>query len=608
LWFSTPAFPLGESPLLAEKVSLGTLSPVADRLPESPLVVTPIERVGKYGGTWRRLAVNVYDLALTDRLGYEPLVRWDLTGQGVVPGLAESWKILDGGRTYRFHLRKGMRWSDGEPFTSEDFMYYYEGELLNSELTPVFPAWLILDGARVVMAAPDATTIEFRFAKPYGIFLERIAYQGSMMLTPKHYLRQFHPGYSAKEEVESRMKEAGLQLWFQLYARKRNLNENPDLPTLCPFKVTVPLPASRVIAERNPFYWKVDTAGNQLPYIDRIAYTMVQNREIGNFKAMTGDVDFQDRFMDSANFTLFMENRQKGKYHVLKDDDPLTTVIYLNQSSKDPAKRALLQDRRFRIALSVSVNREELVDLIYAGLATPSHGVASPYDPYYLPEYDEMYINYDPERANQLLDEVGLVRGSDGMRCWPDGKPFREILDCFPSELGTGADQWQLVADYWREVGLDFTVKLDTATLSLLKVRNGNTDFWAYATIGMHWLVDPLWYVPWSESSYFAPLFGKFRETAGKQGEKPPDPLQHLVDAYEELRSVVDDEERKTELARSILNQWADECYTIGIVRQKQLAIVSDRFHNVPEHIIHDYRMMTPGYIGIEQFYLDDEP
>jgi peptide/nickel transport system substrate-binding protein len=596
-----------EAPMLSERTIRGGLPPVEQRLPDNPLVVQPVERIGTYGGTWRRLAVNTFDIALNDRLGYESLVVWQRNGKDIAPGLAERWDILDEGKTYRFHLRRGLKWSDGVPFTSEDLMYFYEGELLNLEITPVFPSWLVLENQQAILSAPDPHTIEFHFAKPYGIFLGRLAYLGSSILAPKHYLSQFHPAFAKPADLKKRLADSGMNLWFQLYGRLRNLNENPDLPTLCPFQVKAPPPASRVVAERNPFYWKVDPAGNQLPYIDRIAYTMVQNREIGNFKAMTGAVDFQARFIDSANYTLFMENHEKGGYRVLKDDDPLTTVIYLNQSSKDPVKRKVLQDRRFRIALSTAINREELADLIYSGLAKPARGVVSPYDPYYRAEYDQMYMEYDPARANRLLDEAGLARDASGLRHWPDGRPFREILDCFPSEVGTGSDQWQLVADYWREVGLDFTIKLDTAALSLLKVRNGNTDFWAYATIGIHWTIDPLWYVPFSESSYFAPLFGRYQETFGRSGEKPPPEFQQLADWYDELRSTVNDEGRKGVLAHKILDQWAEECYTIGIVRQQQLTIVSNHFHNCPEHIIHDYRLKTPGYLGIEQFFMEGE-
>jgi len=594
--------------VLAAQVARGDLPPVEERLPQSPVVVEPVESIGRYGGDWRRLAVSLNDILMTTRLGYEPVVRWDRTGRKVVPGLAERWEVLDAGRRFVFHLRKGLKWSDGHPLTSEDFVFYYEDILDNKEIAPIFPSWLTAGGAPVKVTAPDPYTVEYRFSAPYGMFLEMLAFTGSI-LAPKHYLKQFLPRYVAKAELERSAKQQGYDFWTGPFHRAADQNQNPDCPTWRPFKLVNAPPATRVVAERNPYYWKVDPAGNQLPYIDRITYMFVQNSEIVTIKAMAGEVDFQARRVDASNYPLFMANRARGGYRVLRDLNPGAVVLHLNQNSKDPTMRKLLQDRRFRIALSVAINREELIDLLYTGMAAPSRGIASEHDPYYLPEFDEKYLAYDPERANALLDELGLSRGEDGIRRLPDGRPFRQILNVFPSESGTSADLWQLVVEYFREVGLDFVLKIDAHSLSYLQVTNGSSDFWAYATAGVHWALDPHWYVPVSGHSYFCPLYGRYVRSGGKDklGEKPPPEFQRLVDWHNELCAVVDDQDRKLELGRSILRQWADECYTIGICRQELLTIVSNRFKNVPDHIIHDWRIATPGYIGIEQFYLTEE-
>ena len=594
-----------EAPMLAERVAAGQLPPVAERMPKRPAVVEPIDEIGQYGGTWNRLAVGTGDFSLTSRLGYEPLVRWDQSGRKLIPGVAESWEILDGGRTYVFHLREGMRWSDGHPFTSEDLIFYYEDILQDPELTPVFPTWLSMDGQPCTITAPGPHEVEFRFAKPYGIFLEQMAFRGPLVLFPKHYLRQFHTKYTPLEDIMVVAKERGFSFWHELFARRSSALENPNLPTLKPFVLRTEPPAMRVVAERNPYYWKTDPEGNQLPYIDAISFVMVDNAEILNFKAMTGEVDFQARRIDTANYPVFMENRERGGFRVMRDLGPGGIVVYVNQHSRDEELRPLLQDRRFRVALSTAVNRAELIDLIYSGMAAPYRGVASPFDPYYLPEFNEKYIEYDPETANRLLDELGLVRGRSGLRRLPSGARCRQILNVFPSEAGTNMEMWQLVAEYWREVGLEFVVKTDAPTLSQMQVANGNSDFWAYLNAGMHWVVDPVWFVPWFNSSYFAPLYGRYRQTHGKGGVKPPEEYQRLVDWYLELRGVVNDDAHKLELGQRILRQWSDECYTIGICRSELLTIVSDRFRNVPDTLIHSYRLMTPGYLSIEQFYLD---
>ncbi len=593
--------------MLAERVAAGELPPVAERLPDEPAVVTPVESIGQYGGTWRRVAIRRFDLGMSGRMGYEAPLRWGATGKELMPGVAKSWELRDGGHTTVLKLRRGMRWSDGAPLTGEDILYYVNDVLTNRDIWPVFPGFLKIGGERVTVSAPDPYTVEFRFAKPYGMFPAMLAHRGIELLQPKHYAKQFHPKYTPMDELERKADQAGHEHWSQLYLAKVQFghDDNPDLPTVKPFVVKVPPPATRAICERNPYYWKVDPEGNQLPYIDRVAYAMVQSPEIANFKAMTGDVDFQSRYIDSANYPLFMANRQENDYQVRRDLMPGGVCVYVNPHSHDEDLRPILADRRFRIALSLAIDRDELIDLIYSGMAKPSRAVASEYDPHYLPEF-ERYLEYDPEGAGRLLDEVGLRRGRGGMRYQPDGRPFRQIVNCYPAETGVSTDMWQLVVDYWREVGLHFVVKLDARGYSELQVMNGNTNFFAYSTAGMHWAINPVWYVPWSERSFFAPLYGKYHSTGGTGGVKPPPEYQRLIDWYLDMLSAPA-EQRRLELGRKILRQWSEQCYTIGIVRRQTLTIISNRFRNVPDRIIQSYRLMTPGYMNIEQFYIEQE-
>ncbi len=232
-----PAEAYQEAPMLAARVAERTLAPVDERLPDEPVVVEPVRSMGKYGGTWRRIAIARFDIGMASRLGYEPLVRWDRTGVRVMPGVASRWEIRDGGRTYVFHLRKGMRWSDGEPFTSADLRFLYEDVLLNRELSPVFPDWLTIGGEPGVIAGPAPDVVEFRFAQPYGVFLEMLAYRGAGLLKPKHYLKRYHPRYTEPKALQAEIEARGLDHWFQLYWRKSDPDENPDLPTLNPWTI-----------------------------------------------------------------------------------------------------------------------------------------------------------------------------------------------------------------------------------------------------------------------------------------------------------------------------------------------------------------------------------
>ncbi len=593
--------------MLAERVARGELPPVDQRLPENPAIVEPVESIGTYGGTWRRAAMGGLDTMLTTRMGYDPPLRWDRTGKKVVPGLAERWEMLDEGRTYVLNLRKGLKWSDGHPLTAEDFIFTYEDVLLNKEITPLFPAWLKVGGEPVRVTAPNPYTLVYEFAASYGIFPQAMAFSGCAgLLLPKHYMAQFHPKYAGLKTVEQLAKSEGLGLWGEIFLKRADYSFNPELPNWRPFVLTVPPPATRVVAERNPYYWKVDPAGNQLPYIDRVAFTDVSNNELITIKALNGELDFQARRIDPTNYSLFMENRARGGYRVAQNPDTETLTLFINNYSKDPEIRPLLQNRDFRIALSLAINRDEINFLLFDGMAEPALGIACPYDPYYLPEFDKKYLEYDPVRANALLDKAGLVRGSNGMRCLPGGEPFRQTLNLYPSETGAPQELWQLVAEYFREVGLDFVVRVDARGLSTLQAINGNYNFFGYCNGCLHWVVDPVVHVPWGGGSFYAPLYGRYVASDGKDayGVKPTPEFQRLVDWYLEMRSTVD-EQRRLELGHNILGQWAEECYSVGICRPQVLTIINKRFRNVPEHIIHDYRISTPGYIGIEQFYFE---
>jgi peptide/nickel transport system substrate-binding protein len=601
-----------ESPILAKRVETGELPQVEDRLPPEPVVVEPVRTIGKYGGTWRRLYAEQGDTCLDHRLGYESLVRWDRTGKRIVPGIAKSWDVLEGGRRYVFHLRRGIRWSDGHPFTSEDLRFYYEDVYSNTDLWPVFISFFKSGGTPATVSAPDPYTFEFHFTEPYGIFLEFLAYEGHRMLRPKHYLEQFHQKYTEKDALDKRVREMGFLGWSELFSQVITQPEkNPDLPMLNAFVIKVPPPAGRMLAVRNPYYWKVDPEGNQLPYIDEIAYISVQDYEILTMKAISGAVDFQARGINSNNYPLFMRYGEASKYHVLADPKPGSVVLIVNQYSNDPEIRPILQDRRFRIALSAAINREELIFLMCSNLAEPSTGIASPYDPYWLPEFNEKYLEYDPELANRLLDEVGLKRGRDGIRRLPNGKPFRRVLNAQPGDpaVGTMPEFWELLMDYFREVGLDFSMKILSPEAAHRQATTGAYDFWGWGSVGMHWVAFPAGYVPYSGNSYFGSRYGLFVSSDGKdnRGVMPPPEMQRMLDWYRELRGAVGDEDRKLELGHKILRQWSEECYMIGICRQRQLMVVSDRFKNVPDRIIHDWLIKTPGYIGIEQFYIDEE-
>lgn len=606
--FGAAARKYSEAPMLARLVKQGKLPSVDKRLPEEPMVVRPIEEIGQYGGTWRRALTGV-----TDREGYQVLVReslviWDYRDGKlrVVPDLAKSWEILDGGRVYVFHLRKGVKWSDGQPFTADDILFWYKDVLLNEEITPAFPTWLVVGDEKGKVEKVDDYTIKFSFKVPYGIFLETLAFSGRDMLTPKHYLKNFHPAYTSMQKLNEKAKAEKLDTWYQLFQNKNDLFLNPDRPVLSAWKVSIPFPATRMAAERNPYYWKVDTSGNQLPYIDRIECDLVQQTDMINMRALSGDIDMQYRSISFTNYTLLMENRQKGGYRVLRWRGGTTPCLYINQNVKDQVLRKLFEDLRFRTAISIAINREEINNLFFSGLGEIRQPVAAPGDPFYKEEFGKNAIEYNPSKANKLLDEMGLTkRDKSGFRLRPDGKVLSLTIETFPFEMGVSAtDVYETVKGHLEKIGIKVAVKEEDRSLWVVRVTGGEAEIPGYGRATLNWVLDPLWYVPTSSATYWAPLYGLWYASGGKGGEEPKGDIRRLQELYDRLK-VTPNEEERLKLGQQILEINDRNLYVIGTVGIPfQPVVVKDNFRNVLESGVADYRTLHESITWPEQCFI----
>ena len=246
----------GEAPMLAAQVRAGTLPPVARRLPEEPLVVHPPDVSGKdlYGGAWRRLATGPGDIGIIRfKIAYDGLVRWGPMGRQILPNLAVRWDIDDDGRTYTFRLRKGVRWSDGHPFTADDILFCYEDVLKNPELTPVIPRELRTGGALVEVAKLGPHRVRFRFKEPNGLFLQALASTLDWIVNdyPAHYLRRFHPRHVDRRRLQEQARGEGFDFWYQLFQHQRDWSCLAT-PRLTPWVVSRPPPARPIVLRRNP--------------------------------------------------------------------------------------------------------------------------------------------------------------------------------------------------------------------------------------------------------------------------------------------------------------------------------------------------------------------
>ncbi len=605
-----------EAPTLAELVKQGKLPPVEKRLPEKPLVIVPVEEVGKYGGSWRMAMRGRADtMLLVRQVGYEGLVIIDPDLANVLPGIAESWKIGGNGRTFTFYIRKGIKWSDGQPFTTNDIMFWYKDIILNKELTPVIPSWLTSEGEVVKVEKIDDYTIRFTFKKPNGLFLPYFATgAGRGLLTPAHYLKQFHANYVAKDKLNELVKKEGLNTWVDLFNNKNNFWMNPELPVVYAWKVTTPVGVgTRVIFERNPYYWKIDTEGNQLPYIDRLVIDIVDNIEVMKMKALNGEIDMQSRHIGQiiADYPLYAENKAKGGYRLIKQTHTSmnSMLVIFNLNHKDPVLRKLFNDKRFRIALSHAINRQEIIDLVYMGMVEPWQVSPRRGTPLFYEPAAKNYTEYDPKKANQLLDEMGLTkRDKDGFRLRPDGKPIEITI-----EIGVEKSDWidscEMIKKYWQTVGIKVATKVIDRSLWETRTAAGEHDivvWWGDSGTGYEPLIMPFWYFPWSHpASRQAPQWALWYQTGGKSGEAPPPEIRHQMALYTQITTTTDVNKQR-QLFKQILEVQAKNLYIMGICTiPPQFIIARNNFRNVPE-AYESGQYPTHGPVNPCQFFIKE--
>jgi ABC-type transport system substrate-binding protein len=582
-----------EAPSLAEQVKAGKLPPVKERLPKEPLVVRPVERIGTYGGEWINCVTEL--AGGYEYFGYEQLVAWDIEWTKVVPMVAKSWEVSDGGRSYTFTLREGMRWSDGEPFTADDVVFAYEDVLSNKELYPDFPAWLTSGDEPAQLDKVDDHTCRFTFSEPHAFFLQRLASPDGVILTslPKHYLREFHK--KLNPEVEQIAEQEGHSNWAELFLAKGGAGlldlgpwQNTELPTLLAWRITTPLESDRLVVERNPYYWKTDPEGSQLPYLDRVVVEVLQDAEVAVLRTTEGRYTLPPSdILTPDNKPVFARERQSGGYHfapLVTADTNYTTVAF-NMTVEDPALREVFQNRDFRIALSHAIDREEIITAVYQRQGEPWQVAPRNEGDFAHETLAKQYTEFDVAKANKLLDGAGFTeRGSDDIRLRRDGKPIRFTVEIPIGFDPTWPDVAEMIQGYWKRVGVQ--IDINPESTDLFFERTGVNKHQAVVYSGENGLydaiLDPKWYLPLNAGSLFATQWGLWYESGGEGGEKPSAQPLRQMELYDEIK-VAPDEARQRELFMQILDIAREEFYLIGTVLPTRYNIVQNDFMNVPK-------------------------
>lgn len=598
-----------QAPMLQKLVDEGKLPDLAERLPANPFVVPMQESLGVYGGTMRRAQGNPAETG-SNYLTFAGLMEWSpTTPSQPQPGLAEKSEVSPDGRVYTFTLRQGLKWSDGEPFTTDDIMYVYENVLKNKELNPVFPSWLTVADKEAVFAAPDEVTLTVSFAAPHSLFLKFLCFApfGGSLLQPKHYLSRFHKAIAAKGDLEAAMKKASISVWADFYNNRANRHLNPDRPVLGPWHLVKSINATTTTGriERNAFYWKVDEAGRQLPYIDSASFQVLSLDAIG-LRAANGELDLALWDVPETALPVLIKNQDSKPFRVLRWQPDGNTSILLNQSHNDPVIAELFQKLDFRAGFSHAINRTELNDALLAGQGKPVHPCGQVGDAYFDESFGKRFIEYDPDEANKRLDAAGLTKRDDkGMRLRPDGKPMRFTMQTFA--VGVGLNQ-MTVLEYAKrhlaDVGIDTVIKTISQDLWYTEIPQGNFDIICYPFPGYQWDIDPLWYVPNSDLTYWAPRFGRWSyDPENKFSAEPPEQIKALVDLYEQLKVAPNDEER-IRLGREILKQHDENVWIIGTMPMPYVPmVVADDLRNVRPEAVASFRQHYEGATDVAQLY-----
>jgi peptide/nickel transport system substrate-binding protein len=617
-----------EAPMLAALVKAGKLPPVKDRLPAEPLVVKPLHETGKYGGTWRRGFTGPGDVENGNRINAsDKLLFWDETGNKIVPSVAKSVEMSADGKIFTIHLRKGMKWSDGAPFTADDFTFWYEDLYSNKDIVPTPIADMSVNGKPGRLVKIEETTVQFQFDDPYFLFYDMLA--GDTLIgggqsvrqsqtftfgaySPKHYLKQFLPKYSSEAEVNSRAKAEGFDNWVKMIHFKKDWSLNRELPTLGPWHMVNPINTPNWVLERNPYYYEVDTAGNQLPYIDKVILTLAENTEVINLRAIAGEYDLQERHIDIGKLPIILENQKKGNYTVHLDlaINGADTILQVNQSYKaDPEIAKWLTNADFRRALSLGIDRDQLNETFWLGLATPGSVVpaeTSPYNPG--PEWRKKWSVLDVKKANEMLDAIGLAKkDGEGFRVRTDNQRLRIQVQTVRAFL-PWPNILEMIAQQWKKIGIQADVKEVERTLAMTRVLNNEHHIMVWNNGGTElFYLFPRHAIPVDPTeAYMGPEFAQWYASNGKQGRKPDDP--NLLKIFDLFRSAAGQQEvERFKTAQEIWQILVDQQYGIGTVGQSAalmgVRLVSNKLGNIASRVCIAQHCRVPGGSHPETWY-----
>ena len=590
-----------EAPALAALVQAGKLPPVQERLPvrQDVKVFHPPDEIGQYGGTVRTMYNRSGYSTMMIEAGLDNLVIFPVDGGVNEPHVAKSWKASSDFTTWTFNLRRGMKYSDGTPFTADDYLWGYYEIYGNEEFSPSGPRRdYKVGGEAAVLEKVDDYTIRYKFVAPYTYFARQLTTYGGRGSTgyvpggysPQHYLSQFHPDFGDKAEIDKMVKDEGWDSWVQLLKEKNKWQRNPEMPVIGAWRSTTEGSPIIMRFERNPYYWWVDPAGNQIPYVDAIVAQLVTDFEILNLKALGGQVDFQYRHIDGSKLPLYVANAEKSGFriHFWPGPQGNNGVISVNQTWEgDLEIEKWLRTRDFRLALSLAIDRDEIHEGIFVGTGRPRSAIPAVWTPYYPgPEYETKYAKYDPAEANAILDRIGLdKKDSEGFRLRSDGKGrLQLVLNSLDKSFLNWPALSELVVGHWKAVGIEVLLRVgprpddeNDMMMHIYVLGNAHSDVFLGGV-----------YMAPNRYTYVAELVQKWYTSDGAKGIDPKTQphladFVKMIDLYEQGKLTT--HEQRIPIGKEIVRIMSDGLYQIGTVGEdpffKGILIVNKDLINI---------------------------
>jgi peptide/nickel transport system substrate-binding protein len=607
-----------ERPEFAAKVRAGTLPPVAERIGKDPLVLRPLHgNIGTYGGTIRRAYTGVADYknASFFNSGPDTFFYWDRTRQHLTPWVAKGYELSDDGRETVLHLRRGMRWSDGHPFTADDIIFWVNDISRHPDL-PGLGASLRLNGKEVRVEKVDDFTVHFLAPAPHPLLPQLMAtisdlggpawigetLDGGVM--PKHYFTQFHPAYVGEAKANRLAKAAGYNNWISHLQYLNQWGLNPDLPTFSPWMTVRPLNDPPHTFGPNPYSVWVDTDGNQLPYIGDIKFELVEQTNVIILKATDGEFDFQDIYLSAPSLPVLLQNQKRSGYTIHRTPgETMDFQVRINLAfDKDHVIGELLRTTDFRRALSLGIDRDQVNEAFFLGTSVPSATLPTDYNQYFPgKEWRTKWATHDPEQANRLLDGIGLTKkDGKGFRLRPDG--HGRIVMVYEASQTDNVKMGEMIKQQWAEIGIDTTVTELTNTLADQRANANELVLFGIGGGTDDPFLDPSTILPvkLGPASTIGLPYTQWFLSGGKQGSEPPPSLQKLKDAvelyFEGLQTPSD--KRRIDLGKQIFQMHVDEVWTIGGVGFGYgfygMYLAKNDLKNVPARVLSTNHQFTP--------------